>query len=417
MNFFTETTGFYKGNKPPELVAKYGSPLYAYSEEILRQCCRDMAGLIKYPKFKSNFSIKANSNLELLKIVKQEGLHADAMSPGEIHVLLAAGFSPDEIFYVSNNVSAEEMLFAIERGICTSVDSLSQLHLFGTLNPGGKVAVRFNPGAGAGHHEKVITAGKKTKFGVNTDMAGEVASIAKEFGLKIVGINQHIGSLFMEGDAYIEGVRTLLALADKYGEEFQDLEFVDFGGGFGIPYRKQEGQARLELKEFGIKLDGIVSEWMKRYGREIKVKIEPGRYIVAECGVLLGTVYALKQNYSIHFVGTDLGFNVLARPVMYDSHHDIEVYRNGEVITCCTNKIQTIVGNICESGDIIAKERSLSEIHEGDILGVMDAGAYGFAMSSNYNNRLKPTEILIAPDGSTRLIRRRDTLDDLMRNF
>lgn len=411
-NYFTEKTNFFGNTNPEELLKKYGSPLYVYNEQILRKSCSDVANLIKYEKFNADYSIKANSNLHLIKIAHEEGLHADAMSPGEIYVLLKAGFKPEEILYVCNNVSEEEMKYAIEKGVCTSIDSISQLKQYGKLNPGGKVAVRFNPGVGAGHHEKVVTAGKKTKFGVNLDLVNEIKDIAKEYNLKIVGINQHIGSLFMEADPYIQGVKSILSVA----EQFEDLEFVDFGGGLGIPYHKQENQERLNIKELGQKLTDIVHEWMARYGKNIRVRIEPGRYVVAESSVLLGTVYAIKKNYGTKFIGTDLGFNVLSRPVMYDSHHDIEVYRGGEAVEGDKEPV-TVVGNICESGDIIARERLLPVIQEKDILGVMDAGAYGYSMSSNYNNRLRPAEVLITTDGKDVLIRRRDTLEDLMRNY
>lgn len=431
--YYTKQTNFYGKTTPGELLREYGSPLYVYNENILRERCREMANLTAYPNFKSNYSAKANSSLELLKIAKSEGLYADAMSPGEIHVLLAAGFQPEEILYISNNVSAEELQFAIDRDILVSIDSISQLRLFGKINPGGRVAIRFNPGVGAGHHEKVVTAGKKTKFGVNINLIDEVKRVLEEYNLKLVGINQHIGSLFMEGDSFVQGVKSLLAIA----QQFKDLEFVDMGGGFGIPYHKQEGQERLDLSALGNKLTDILIEWTREYGKEVQFKIEPGRYISAECGVLLGTVHAVKQNDDTAYVGTDLGFNVLARPVMYDSHHDIEVYRNGlqgeanpgQIISDQTAEnraaavqadgetVVTVVGNICESGDIIAKDRKLPGVQEGDILGIMDAGAYGYVMSSNYNNRLRPAEVLIQADGTPRLIRRRDTLEDIMRNF
>ena len=411
--YFSEQAGFFNGTNPKELLKEYGSPLYVYNESILRERCQDMAGLVSYQKFKANYSIKANSNLEILKIVRQEGLHADAMSPGEIHVLLLAGFKPEELFYVGNNVSAEEMKYVIDREVLVSCDSLSQLSQFGRINPGGRVAVRFNPGVGAGHHEKVVTAGKNTKFGVNMNLIPEVKQIIEEYKLKLAGINQHIGSLFMEADPYIEGVKSLLGIA----EHFEDLEFVDMGGGFGIPYHKQEGQARLTIDDTGSRLTALLSEWTDRYGKKIMFKMEPGRYIVAECCALLGTVHAVKHNYSKTYVGTDIGFNVLARPVMYDSHHDIEVYRDGELVKSEHKHAVTVVGNICESGDIIAKDRHLPQVSEGDTIGVMDAGAYGYSMSSNYNNRLRPAEVLIGREGSVRLIRRRDTIEDLMRNF
>ncbi|MDP4092744.1 MAG: diaminopimelate decarboxylase [Bacillota bacterium] len=410
--YFSEQKNFFGNTNPKALIEKYGSPLYVYNETILRKSCVDVAHLINYEKFNADYSIKANSNLHLLKIAHEEGLHADAMSPGEIYVLLNAGFKPEEILYVCNNVSEDEMKYAVEKGVCTSIDSISQLKQFGRVNPGGKVAVRFNPGVGAGHHEKVVTAGKKTKFGVNLDLVKEIKDIANEYKLKIVGINQHIGSLFMEADPYIQGVKSILSVA----EQFEELEFVDFGGGLGIPYHKQENQSRLDIKELGKKLTEIVHEWMSRYGRNIRVRIEPGRYVVAESSILLGTVHAIKKNYGIKYIGTDLGFNVLARPVMYDSHHDIEVYRSGEIVDGEREPV-TVVGNICESGDIIARERLLPLIKEKDILGVMDAGAYGYSMSSNYNNRLRPAEVLIRQDGSDMLIRRRDTFEDIVRNF
>jgi len=412
-NYYTVQTNFYGKTNPKELLEKYGSPLYVYNEAILRQRCREMAALVSYPDFKVTYSIKANSNLRILQIVHEEGLHADAMSPGEIYVLLEAGFKPEEIFYISNNVSEEEMRFALDKGIMTSVDSISQLKMFGRINPGGEVAIRLNPGIGAGHHEKVVTAGKKTKFGISPEYLDEVKKVLKECNLKLAGINQHIGSLFMEADPYLQSVQSLLSLANH----FDDIRFVDFGGGFGIPYRKQDGQKRLELAEFGKKFSEILNDWSEKYGRKLLFRTEPGRYIVAECGVLLGRVYALKQNYNTLYAGTDLGFNVLARPVMYGSHHDIEVYREGLPASAEEKQVVTIVGNICESGDIIAADRELPRIEEGDILGVMDAGAYGYSMASNYNNRLRPAEVLIRLDGRDELIRRRDTFEDLMGNF
>ncbi|NLH96509.1 MAG: diaminopimelate decarboxylase [Clostridiaceae bacterium] len=411
--YFTEQTNFYGSSRPSELLREFGSPLYVYNESILRQRCREMAGLVPYSNFKSNYSIKANSNLELLKIIREEGLHADAMSPGEIHVLLAAGFRPDEILFVANNVSTEEMQYAIDKGVVVSCDSLSQLRQYGRLDPGGKVAIRINPGVGAGHHDKVVTGGENTKFGINPEMIGEIRTILEQYRLRLAGINQHIGSLFMEPSSYLQAAKALLDIASN----FEDLEFIDMGGGFGIPYRKQEGQQRLDLAETGRGIAQLMEEWTSNYGKNVRLKIEPGRYVVAECGVLLGTVHAVKQNGSKIFIGTDIGFNVLIRPAMYDSHHDIEIYRNDMILKTDRTQVATVVGNICESGDILAKDRELPEVVEGDIIGVMDAGAYGYSMSSNYNNRLRPAEVLIGLDGAPRLVRRRETFEDLMRGF
>jgi diaminopimelate decarboxylase len=403
---------FFGNTDPVHLTEKFGTPLYVYNENLLRKRCGELKNLIDYRHFKVNYSPKANSNLELLKIIRDEGLKVDAMSPGEIYVNMLAGYKPEEIFYISNNVSEEEFMYAIHAGVNISVDSVSQLELLGRLNPGSRVAFRINPGVGAGHHEKVMTGGKKTKFGIEMRFIPNVKRILEEYNLTLTGINQHIGSLFMDGNAYLESTENILSIA----RQFDDLEFIDLGGGFGIPYQKQANQPRLNLNELGIKLSVVIQNWVKSYGKEIEFKIEPGRYIVAESSILLGRVNAVKMNYEIKYVGTDLGFNVLIRPAMYDSHHDVEIYRRNGIPSAKEETVR-IVGNICETGDIIAKDRSLPEIFEDDILGVLDSGAYGYSMSSNYNNRLRPAEVLINTDGSYRLIRRRDTLEDLVRNF
>lgn len=412
MNYYSEKVNFYKGNSPKDLLAKYGSPLYVYSEEILRQKAQDMKGLATVPNFQSNYSVKANSNIHLLSILCEEGMYADAMSPGEILALEAAGFTADRIFYIANNVSVEEMKFAIDRNIIVSVDSLSQLEQIGQIERGLEVAIRFNPGVGAGHSEKVITGGKKTKFGVSIEDIDKVDEILAAYDLKLVGINQHIGSLYMEKDPFILGVKSLLSIALS----FKDLKIIDFGGGFGIPYKKQENQPPLDIDGLREEFTQVLTDWMKENGRNPLFKIEPGRYVVAESGILLGTVHAVKENAGVKYAGTDLGFNILARPVMYDSHHDVEVYP-ADGRTLDEEEVVNVVGNICESGDIIRKNATLPQIRLGDTLGVMDAGAYGYAMSSNYNNRLRPAEVLITLDGSVKLIRKMDTYEELLLNM
>lgn len=393
-----------------ELIKKYGSPLYVYDENILRKSCRDMHDLLPNKNLRVNYSAKANSNLEILKIVRDEDIDVDAMSPGEIYVQKLAGYSSDKIFYIGNNVSKKEMQYAIDENVLVSVDSLSQLESFGQINPGGEVAVRFNPGIGTGHHQKVVTAGKKTKFGVQKDFVPQVKELLEKYNLNLVGIDQHIGSLFLESDPYIKGVESLLEIA----AQFQGLKFIDMGGGFGVPYH--EGEGRLDLQELSDKLDKVLDDFLANYdNKDVIFKIEPGRYIPAECGVLLGEVYSVKDNYGKTYIGTDLGFNVLMRPVLYDSYHAVTIVKadpneEGE-------EVATIVGNICESGDIIANERNIKKVSIGDVVAVGNAGAYGFAMSSNYNCRLKPAEVLIDKDGNDRLIRRRDTFEDIIRNF
>lgn len=413
----TDKVNFFGNTSPRELAARYGTPLYVYNENVLRQRCRDLTGLSDLPGFHVNYSAKANTNPALLRIVREEGCHADAMSPGELYMNKLAGFTADNLLYVCNNVSADEMRNAVENGLLVSVDSLSQLDLYGSVNPGGKVMIRINPGIGAGHHVKVITAGKETKFGIDPTALDEVRALLAKHRLTLAGVNQHIGSLFMEPDNYLNAIDFLLHFVQSdLSDLFDGLEIIDFGGGLGIPYHKYDEEPRLDMASLGRQLHAKLAQWVGETGYKGKFFIEPGRYVVAECGVLLGTVHATKCNGPNRYAGTDLGFNVLVRPAMYDSFHDIEIYReNGQPDANLVE--QSIVGNICESGDILAKKRQLPLIKEGDVLGVLDAGAYGFVMSSSYNQRPRAAEVLITSDGTPKLIRRRETVEDLAKFF
>lgn len=407
---------FFGSATPEVLMQTYGSPLYVYNEAVLRSACRDLIGLSKHPGFRVNYSAKANANLALLRIIREEGCLVDAMSPGELHLNRLAGFTSDEMLYVCNNVSADELRLAASSGLLVSVDSLSQLALYGNVNPGGRVMVRLNPGIGVGHHQKVVTAGKETKFGINPADLPEVRDILGAHGLILAGVNQHIGSLFMEPEGYLRAMGVLLELAAGIMHFAPHLSVIDFGGGFGIPYGKQDGQTRLDLASLGQGIHKRISAFSSSTGYKGQFFIEPGRYIVAESGVLLGTAHAVKNNDHIRYVGTDLGFNTLMRPVLYDAYHGIEVYRDGHILDSDILP-QTIVGNICESGDIMGRDRLLPEICPNDALVVLDAGAYGFAMASSYNQRLRPAEVLVTADGNHRLIRRRETVDDLASFF
>ncbi|HNW28914.1 MAG TPA: diaminopimelate decarboxylase, partial [Spirochaetota bacterium] len=275
-DIWTREQSFFGKTSPRSLAEKYGTPLYVYSERILRERCRELMGLIGYTNFGVNYSAKANTNPSILKIIREEGLSVDAMSPGEIYLEMKAGFRPEDILFICNNVSDEEIRYAVEAGVLVSVDSISQLERHGRLNPGGRVAVRINPGIGAGHHEKVVTAGTNTKFGVDPAFAGDLRAALREHGLRLAGLNQHIGSLFMSGDEYLEAASFLLSFA----EEFPEIEFVDFGGGFGIPYHKEGGEKRLDLPLFGRRLQETIERWVNKTGRRILMKIEPGRYTV-----------------------------------------------------------------------------------------------------------------------------------------
>ncbi|MBO7451628.1 MAG: diaminopimelate decarboxylase [Clostridiales bacterium] len=414
MESYINNIDFFRGNDPEALVAQYGTPLYVYNESVLRSQMKKVEGLIKKYPYTANYSIKSNSNLSILKIALEEGLNADAMSVNEMRILLLAGFPAERIFFVPNNVSAEELTFAHDNNIMTSLDSIDQLRKFGELFPGSRCAVRINPGVGAGHHEKVVTAGKKTKFAIAEEDIDELLEVASKYDLKIVGINQHVGSLYMVTDPFIAAIKNFLRIARR----FEGLEFIDFGGGFGTPYHKLSGEEKFDIDKLSQEMEVILDEFVADYGYAPLFKSEPGRYCVAESSVILGRVHATKSNYGHKYAGTDIGMNVLARPTLYDSWHDIEILRGGKVVSAKEGtEVVTVTGNICESGDILAKDRELPIIKTDDLVAVLDAGAYGYSMSSSYNLRPKSAEILIKDDGEVKLIRRRETFEDLISLF
>ena len=412
MESYINSTNFFVGNKPEDLAAKFGTPLYVYNEDILRNCMRTVKNIItKYP-YTANFSIKANSNIHIIKLAIEEGLNCDAVSINEAKLLLHAGQSKEKIFFVPNNVSADELQEAIDLGIMTALDSLDQLERFGQINRGGRCAVRLNPGVGAGHHEKVITAGKNTKFAIAADDVDNALSVASKYDLKIVGICQHVGSLFMDPTPFLQSVTNLLYMAKK----FKDLEFIDFGGGYGVPYHKLNDEQPFDFAELSRKFEALLDDYVNEVGYAPLFKTEPGRYVCCEGGVLLGRIHATKNNAGKKYAGSDIGMTTLVRPSLYESHHDIEVIRDNEVQTPSNSEVEpiTVTGNICESGDILCKERELPVIKTGDLVCLLDAGAYGYAMCSEYNSRFKPAEVMIMHDGEAKLIRRRQTFEDLL---
>ena len=422
MTSFIQNTDFFAGNNPETIASEYGTPVYVYNEKILRNRMSKVAKVItKYP-YTANYSVKANTNIHILKLALEEGLNCDAMSVGEITLLMKAGFPVERIFFVPNNVAPYELAFALKNGVMTSLDSLSQLELFGEvcnqmeIPPAKrKCAVRINPGVGAGHHEKVVTGGKKTKFGIAEYSIPQIFEIAEKYQITIAGINQHIGSLFMDPQPYLDAVTNLLRIA----HQFKNLEFIDFGGGYGIPYHKLDDEKDFPMEDFKTRLEPILDEFVASYGKAPLFKSEPGRFCVAEGSVILGRVHATKENSGIQFAGSDIGMNVLVRPSMYDSHHDIEVFRDGELVSRDGADLteQTVTGNICESGDILAKNRLLPKIQEGDLLCVLDTGAYGWSMCSTYNSRPRPAEVMICANGKVKQIRRKETIEDLMNLF
>ena len=369
-----------------ELTRKFGTPIYAYDKAIILLRAKELHRALPWADLR--YACKANTNPRILKIVRGAGFGIEAVSLGEIEVALGAGFRPEEISFTCGNVSGKELRSVAEKKVLIHLDSLGQLETFGRLRLGREVSLRVNQGIGAGHHRHVITGGPESKFGIDISRLDRARSSAKKHGLKIIGLEQHIGSNVLEARTLLQAMKKLLETA----RQFPDLNSLDFGGGFGVPYRPDE--KRLDLNSFGREAKREVEKFELEYGRKMRIVFEPGRYPVAEAGTLLVTVTDIKKTPSRTFVGVDSGFNHLIRPALYGSYHRI---RNASRPSGKKRKV-TIAGNLCESGDLFAKDRLLPECRVGDTFAILNAGAYGYAMASRYNSRELPREILV--DGS-----------------
>lgn len=397
-------TSFLSKSSASSLIHQFESPVYVYDEQIIKQRCRELKSAFSaWQKTRLHYAMKANSNLHVLKIIREEGFYLDSVSMYEVKLGMLAGFIPSQILFTVNNMSDEEMKYAHEKGVLLNIDSLSRLEKYGQAYPRSSACLRMTPEVTAGHHEKVQTGHKESKFGILFEELEQVKRIVKKYQLKIVGLHEHTGSGIHNMNVTLKSMSGLMNIA----KTFPELEFLDFGGGFSIPYRPSE--KRLNLPEFGKKVISLFAAFCKKYGKEICLVFEPGRYCIAEAGILLCTVTTLKSRGKKSILGVDTGFNHLVRPVMYDSyHHIVNLSSSGRM------KKYDVYGNICESGDCFGKERMIADVHEGDILVFLDTGAYGFSMASQYNSRALPAEVLIS-DGKTQLIRKRQTFEDIVK--
>lgn len=396
-----------------ELVQTYGTPLYVLDEMRIRENYQrvQQAFSSEYSDFKIFYAAKANTNLAVLRILEQEGSGIDAVSPGEIYTALLAGFEPERILFTGNNVTTDELQFALDSGVRINLDSVSMLERLAKLEKaeGTKISFRVNPMVGAGHHDHCITGGELSKFGVREQEAVEVYKKAKSLGFEPVGIHTHIGSGILDPEPFKLAVQVLMDIAGRVhldaGVEF---EFIDFGGGLGIPYTPEEPV--LNIKQFASEIVAQFNAKLSEHGiGNPTMCIEPGRYIVGDAGYLLTRVNTVKQSYR-KFIGVDAGFNTLLRPTMYDSYHHILV---ADKPAAPPSQNVDVAGNICESGDLFARNRPLPEIIEGDVLSIMNAGAYSFSMSSQYNSRPLPAEVIVQ-EGKVDVIRERETYADLI---
>jgi diaminopimelate decarboxylase len=396
-----------------ELAKKYDTPLYVISEKRIREnynrLCKALTS--NYPKVSIHYAAKANSNLSVLKILETAGANLDVVSPGEVSMALTSGFPPDRILFTGTSVRTDELEFLVNSNVTVNIDSLSQLDRLLKLSVPKILSVRVNPEVGAGLHSHVITAGKQSKFGLWEADALQAYEISKKAGVERFGIQMHIGSGILDPKPFVQALEKLLHIAKKVHERLGiTFEFVDMGGGFGVPYKPEDTE--LDLEVFSEKVLSLFKSRIEKDGLgEPNFCVEPGRYLVADASILLTAVNTVKTTPFKKFIGVDAGFNTLVRPTMYGSYHQIIVANK---LNAPEEAVCDVVGPICESGDVLAKDRRLPLIQEGDLLAVLNVGAYGFAMSSQYNARPRAAEVLVK-SGKVTIVREREQLDDLVK--
>ena len=387
------------------VVHTYGSPVYVYdANKISAQYERLTKAFAAVPSLRINYAMKALSNVSILKLMRKLGAGLDTVSIQEVKLGLHAGFAPEQIIFTPNGVSMEEIEEAASLGVQLNIDNLSILEQFGSKHPQVPVCIRINPHVMAGGNSKISVGHIDSKFGISIHQVPHILRIVENTKMHINGIHMHTGSDILDIDVFLYAAEILFDAA----KHFRELKFIDFGSGFKVPYK--EGDIQTDIEELGEKLSQRFLEFCKLYGRDLTLAFEPGKFLVSEAGFFLVKVNVVKQTTSTVFAGIDSGFNHLIRPMFYGATHFIENISNPQG----KKRFYSVVGYICET-DTFASNRQIAEISEGDILCFRNAGAYCYTMASNYNSRPRPAEVLWI-DGQAKLIRKAETLEDLLRN-
>lgn len=383
----------------------FGTPLYIYNGDKILQQYKRLTDAFSGIPFKVKYACKANSNINILKLLKNAGCGLDCVSIYEVKLGLLAGFEPNEILYTPNSVSIDEIAEAVEIGVHINIDALAILeqfgHRFGNSVP---VCIRINPHVLAGGNAKIQTGHIDSKFGISIHQMRHLHRIIHNLNIRVEGLHIHSGSDIKDTDAFLRAFEILLDTA----YEFKDLKYIDFGSGFKVAYK--EDDVVTDVETVGARVADRFRAFCNEFGRELELWCEPGKFLVSESGYFLVRTNIVKHTVSTIFAGVNSGLNHLIRPMMYESYHHIINISNPDG----PQRIYSVVGNICET-DTFGWDRMISEIREGDILLMYNAGAYGFSMSSNYNSRLKPAEALWL-NGRFHLIRQREEFENLLVN-
>lgn len=387
-----------------DICEQFGTPVFVYDAEKIVHQLKSLKMAFSDVEVRVKYATKALSNLSVLKLLKKYGSGADAVSIQEVQLALKAGFAPTDIMFTPNCAEYDELIEGVKLGVTVNIDNLSHLKRFGEqFGNTYPCCLRLNPHIMAGGNYKISTGHSHSKFGISVYQLHEIMDVVNRYKIVINGLHIHSGSEISETEVFVKMADIFFSVA----REFKNLRFIDFGSGFKVAY--QEGDLVTNVYDVGLRLSKAFREFCEQYGRKLELWIEPGKYIVSEAGTLLAKTTVVKSTPEVTFAGINSGLNHLIRPMMYDAYHHITNVSNpgGQ------QKMYTVVGYICET-DTFGADRKLNEVQEGDILAIRNAGAYGFSMASNYNSRLRPAEVMVI-NGEAKLIRERETFDDLVR--
>jgi len=388
-----------------KLAEKYGTPLYVYDAAKMLAKIQQLKSAFTGINMKVKFAIKSLSNINVLRFFRQQNIGVDVVSIQELYLAQRAGFAAKDIMFTPNCVGFDEIEKAIELGIPVNIDNIAQLEIFGHKY-GNKVpiCIRINPHLIGGGNHKIQTGHIDSKFGISILQMRHLHRVVSANNIHVHGLHVHTGSDILDANVFLNGANIILDAA----REFDNLEFIDFGSGFKVAY--QQGDNITDIAHLGKKMTETVQQFCKDYGKELEIWFEPGKFLVSEAGHFLVKTNVVKQTPATTFAGVDAGLNHLIRPMMYNAYHNIKNISNPKG----QQRVYDVVGYICET-DTLGNDRKLNEVRVGDILSIQNAGAYCFSMSSNYNSRYRPAEILIH-NGEAHLIRQRENFEDLLRN-
>ena len=388
-----------------KIADEFGTPLYVYDADKIKEQYNKLTAAFKNTDTVFFYACKALTNINILKYIKSLGANVDCSSINEVKMALHAGFPVERILYTSNGIAFSEIEEAQNIGVIINIDSLSNLEKFGKkFGHNYPVGIRLRPNIMAGGNLKISTGHEKSKFGIPVEQIDKIISLVDKYKIYINDLHIHTGSEIKDVDVFVKGIEVLFDIIPR----FKELQVIDLGGGFKVPYKK--GDTETDINLLAQKVDKLFASHPNPGGKHLQVWFEPGKFLVSACGYFITKVNVIKESKDTTFVGVDSGFNHLVRPMFYDAYHRIENISNpgGDI------KTYSVVGNICET-DTFAWDRKLNEVREGDYLVFYNAGAYGFQMASNYNARFKPAEVLVE-NGTAKLIRQRDVFEDLLKN-